>query len=104
MGPIAGRHARAVLEHVERILAIELLVAAEALDARRALLDADGSGSEPPEPGIGVADAHGRIRAVVPRLSGDREPGPDLTAVTSLVREGRLVDLVADRAPSGPNA
>src|SRR5215218_4155579 len=38
MGPIAGRHARTVLEHVERILAIELLVAAEALDCRLELL------------------------------------------------------------------
>src|SRR5262249_46396990 len=48
MGPIAGRHARTVLDHVERIVAIELLVGAEALDQRRRLLasgDADGSGS-----------------------------------------------------------
>src|SRR6185369_15567912 len=37
MGPIAARHARSVLEHVEQIVAIELLVAAEALDRRLAL-------------------------------------------------------------------
>ena len=34
MGSIAARHARQVLEHVERILSIELLVAAQALDLR----------------------------------------------------------------------
>ena len=36
MGSIAARHARTVLGHVERILAIELLVAAQALDLRLA--------------------------------------------------------------------
>src|SRR5207247_9056695 len=34
MGPIAGRHARMVLGHVDRILALEALFAAEALDLR----------------------------------------------------------------------
>ena len=34
MGSISARHARTVLEHVERILAIELLVAGQALDQR----------------------------------------------------------------------
>jgi histidine ammonia-lyase len=95
MGPIAGRHARTVLEHVEQILAIELLVAAEALDSRAALFAAERP-DEPPQPGAGVAEAHRRIRALVPRLDGDREPGPDLAAVTRLVREGALADLVAD--------
>ena len=102
MGPIAARHARSVLEHVEAIVAIELLVAAEALDQRLALLAsaADRLGGErgagvAPAPGKGVADAHARVRAVVTRIVGDREPGPDLAAVTRLVRHGALVDLVA---------
>ena len=92
MGPIAGRHARTVLEHVEQIVAIELLVGAAAIDARRRLL-ADGV-DVAPEPGAGVAEAHARVRAVVPPLVGDREPGPDIAAVTRLVREGAFVDLV----------
>ena len=37
MGSISARHARTVLGHVERILAIELLVAAQALDLRLGL-------------------------------------------------------------------
>ena len=34
-----------------------------------------------------------RIRAVIARLEGDREPGPDIEAATRLVRDGALVDL-----------
>src|SRR4029078_12806315 len=36
MGSVAARHARLVLDHVERIVAIELLVAAQALELRLA--------------------------------------------------------------------
>ena len=50
MGSIAARHARTVLEHVQRILAIELLVAAQALDLR--LAGSGGAGA----PGAGVAE------------------------------------------------
>jgi len=89
MGSVAARHARAVLEHVERILAIELLVAAQALDLR--LASADGAGVAP---GAGVADALARVRARVRHLEGDREPGPDIADVTTIVHDGALVDLV----------
>jgi histidine ammonia-lyase len=86
MGSIAARHARAVTEHVERILAIELLVAAQALDLRLAM-----SGGQ--APGAGVAEALARVRARVHHLGRDREPGPDLAAATELVRRGELADL-----------
>jgi histidine ammonia-lyase len=102
MGPIAGRHARTVLEHVERIVAIELRVAAEAIDLRRGLLaDETAPPTAAPEPGAGVVDAQARIRAVVSPLDGDREPGPDFAAVMRLVHDGALVDLV-DGADGGP--
>ena len=113
MGPIAARHARTVLEHVERIVAIELLVGAEALDQRLGLLAAAASPDEagtataadPPVPGAGVAVARDRIRAVVAPLDGDREPGPDLAALTALVHAGALVDLVTSAGPpSGAGA
>ena len=86
MGPIAGRQARVVVEHVERIVAIELLCAARALDLRLALLPGTA-------PGVGVAAAHAAIREVVKPWDGDREPGPDLEAVTGLVRRGALAEL-----------
>ena len=105
MGPIAARHARTVLEHVERIVAIELRVAGEAIDHRRRLLAGEAGGSDArPAPGAGVAEAHARIRAVVPPLDGDREPGPDLTAVTRIVHDGALVDLVAGAPGDGAPA
>ena len=90
MGSIAARHTRAVVAGVERIVAIELIVAAQALDLRLAAMVEDG----PPQPGAGVAEAHRRIRGRVAHLDRDREPGPDLAAATALVHEGALVDLV----------
>jgi histidine ammonia-lyase len=105
MGPIAGRHARTVLEHVERIVAIELRVAAEAIDHRRRLLEAEANGgagaATRPEPGAGVVEAQRRIRAVIAPLDEDREPGPDLAAATRLVHDGALVDLVGGTGDRG---
>ncbi len=91
MGSISARHARAILEGVERILAIELVVGAQALDLRLAAMGADGDGA--PAPGEGVVEAHARIRTRVAHLDRDREPGPDLAAATELVHDGALVDL-----------
>jgi len=96
MGPIAARHARSVLEHVERIVAIELLVAAQAIDLRLELLAGDGRNADaatPPMPGAGVDEAHRRIRAVATRVRADREPGADLAGATRLVHDGALADL-----------
>ena len=102
MGATAARHARDVLDNVERILAIELLVGAQALDLRRAVvadaLAPPASGApapgNAPAPGVGVAAAHRRIRAVIAPLDADREMGADIAAATRLVRTGALVDLV----------
>jgi len=89
MGSIAARHARAVLGHVEAILSIELLVAAQALDLRMA-------GPDGAAPGAGVAEALARLRERVRHLEGDREPGPDLAAATAIVHEGALADLAGE--------
>ena len=104
MGPIAARHARTVLEHVERILAIELLCGAEALDQRLALLAAvDGARGAA---GRGAARCRrGRARTIGSgprraRSAATASPGrtsPPLTAPRP--RTGDLVDLVASAAP-----
>jgi histidine ammonia-lyase len=91
MGANAGRHARTVLENVERIVAIELLCAAQALDLRLEALAA--AGAPELQAGTGVTEAHGRIRERVRRLDHDREPGPDLAAMAALVHAGVLSDL-----------
>ncbi|MBA2700592.1 MAG: histidine ammonia-lyase [Chloroflexi bacterium] len=88
MGSISARHARQVLTGVEQVLGIELVVAAQALDLRLASLPGELNA------GAGVREAHERIRAVIPHLDRDREPGPDLSAAAELVHLGRLADLV----------
>jgi histidine ammonia-lyase len=79
MGMTAALKARQVVENVRTCLAIELLVAAQALDLRAPL-----------RPARRVAEAHDRIRAAVPRLEEDRELHRDIEAVCRLVDEGQL--------------
>ena len=95
MGSIAARHARAVLGHVEQIVGIELLVAAQALELRLARTDGDAA------PGAGVVDALKLVRGRVSHLDGDREPGPDLAAATALVHDGALAGLAGPAGLAG---
>ncbi len=93
MGSIAARHAMIVVANVQRILALELLVAAQALDFR---LVRSAEAGLTVAPGAGVAEAHARIRAVVPHLDRDRIQTGDIEAAARLVRQGALIDLVAE--------
>jgi histidine ammonia-lyase len=77
MGMTAALKARQVVENVRTCLAVELLVAAGALDLRAPL-----------RPARRVAEAHARLRAVVPPVDGDRELHRDIEAVCRLVDEG----------------
>lgn len=81
MGMTAALKARQVVENVRTCLAIELLVAAQALDLR-----------SPLRPGARVGEAHRRIRAVVPHLEGDRQLHRDIEALCRMVDDG-LLDL-----------
>ena len=79
MGMTAALKARSVVENVRTCLAIELLVAAQALDLR-----------QPIRPAARVAEAHHRIRDAVPHLDEDRQLNRDIEAVCRLVDEGVL--------------
>ena len=79
MGMTAALKARQVVDHLRTCLAVEMLVAAQALDLRRPLR---------PAPRVGLA--HARIREAVPHLEEDRELHRDVEAVCRLVDEGRL--------------
>jgi histidine ammonia-lyase len=79
MGMAAALKARQVVDNVATCLAIELLVAAQAIDLRAPL-----------RPATRVAEAHRRIRVVVPHLEADRELHRDMEAVRRLVDEGAL--------------
>ena len=85
MGMTAALKLRQVVEHVRHVLAIELLVASQALDFR-----------EPHKiaPGRGVAAAHQLIRSRVPHMDTDRELHKDITSVAALVDTGELLATV----------
>ncbi|MFN8621980.1 MAG: histidine ammonia-lyase [Chloroflexota bacterium] len=82
MGATAARHARDVLRNVERVLALELLCAAQGLDFRIATIG---------QPGAGVAVAHRIVRERIAHLDTDRDPGPDIASALGLVRSGALL-------------
>ena len=85
MGPIAARHFLSVVTNAERVIAIELMCAAQSIDLRAPLT-----------PGTGTAAAWRCIRAVVPRLDEDRVLYGDIEKIADLVRDGTLQDAVID--------
>jgi histidine ammonia-lyase len=78
-GPRSGMKAQRVIELARDVVAIELLCAAEGLEYQRPLRS-----------GAGVERAHGVIRSVVPRLTNDRSPAPDIAAIAEKVRSGAM--------------
>lgn len=94
MGPIAGRLTLKVLECAADIVAIESLLAAQALDFRRAGLSfPEGRRVEgPPVPlARGVERARLAVRGVVEHWTDDAVLHPLLVAAGTLVRSGDLV-------------
>jgi histidine ammonia-lyase len=79
MGWSAGLKLRKVLENLGRILAIEALCAAQALELRTPLRSAPATGA-----------VVKRIRREVPFMEKDRFLVPDLRRAEELVRSGEL--------------
>jgi histidine ammonia-lyase len=79
MGATSALHLRTAVERAQQVLAIEALCAAQGIDFR-----------SPLRPGDGVARAHARLRSLVPHLSDDRPPSPDIAAVAELLAAGEL--------------
>lgn len=80
MGSISGRKLHKVLDNLEKILAIELMFAAQGLEFR----------SEKPAPKI--EKAYQQIRSVVPKLEEDRLIGEDILSIVEMVKR-RLFDV-----------
>jgi histidine ammonia-lyase len=72
----AALKARTAVENARSGLAIELLVAAQALDLRKPL-----------RAGVGAVAAHEVIRARVPHMDEDRELHKDIAAVREMLPE-----------------
>jgi histidine ammonia-lyase len=78
----AAWKARRVLRNLENILAIELMCGAQGIDFRAPL-----------KPGRGVRAAYERVRAIVPRLEGDRVLSGDIAALMAAVSDQRFADI-----------
>ena len=91
MGWAAARKLRTVLANLTRILAVELVASARAVDLRAPLV-----------PAVATAAARDALRAVVPGPGPDRELSPELAAAERLVATGAV--LAAVEAVTGPLA
>jgi histidine ammonia-lyase len=76
MGMTAALMALDAVERLEKVIAIELLCACQALDC------------DPGDPGTAVAALYDAVRALVPPLTQDRPPADDLAAALPLVADG----------------
>jgi histidine ammonia-lyase len=83
MGNTSGLKAGQVLANCERVLAIELLAGAQAVEFLAPL-----------EPGPGVAAARSLVRELSPRLVEDRSLSNEIERVATAVRDGSLVAVV----------
>jgi histidine ammonia-lyase len=77
MGLTAALKFRTIVENLERVIAVELLCAAQGIDFRRPL-----------RAGEGVEQAHAIIRQLVPKREADRMLAPDVEAVAGAIRKG----------------
>jgi histidine ammonia-lyase len=79
MGMTAALKLRNVVERVGRVVAVELLAAAEGLEHRAPL-----------RPGRGARRAYEAVRAYAPRLTRDRPLAPDIERVAAALRRGEF--------------
>jgi histidine ammonia-lyase len=87
MGNASGLKAWQVLANAERVLAIELLAGAQAVEFLAPL-----------QPGKGVRATREFVRSLSPRLRDDRPLAGDIEEVAAAVRDGSLVDAVESEA------
>jgi histidine ammonia-lyase len=77
MGMTGALKLRQIVEHAERIVAIELMCAAQAIECRRPLKSSPA-----------LERAVAAVRAVVPRLEQDRVLAPDIDGLSAALRKG----------------
>jgi histidine ammonia-lyase len=83
MGNGAGLKALQVVANAERVVAIELLAGAQAVEFLAPL-----------EPGLGVRAARSFVRGLSERVREDRPLSADIERVADAIRDGRLLDAV----------
>jgi histidine ammonia-lyase len=108
MGPIAARHARSIVANTARILALEALMAAQAIDFR--LRNAEfgmrndstsrsDSAFQIPHSALGEGSrlAYDLIRSRIPFLQHDQDMQPLIAAAIDLVTSGALASLLSEK-------
>jgi histidine ammonia-lyase len=83
MGPIATQKCMQVLDNTQRVIAIEMMCAAQALDFRK-----------PKRPGRGVWAAYNEIRKVVTHLEDDRVLYRDIDAILQIIKDETILKTV----------
>jgi histidine ammonia-lyase len=81
MGSISGRKALNVVENLEKILAIELLCACQALDFRHPILTTPV-----------LEEIHQKVRKQIPHTTEDRIFGEDILQAQSMLSEGFILN------------
>ena len=89
MATFAARKAVDIVGNVRRIVAIELMAAAQGIDFRRPLRSSDV-----------LEAAHARIRTAVPHYGEDRYLAPDIDALTALIANSALSGFLDMPLPS----
>jgi histidine ammonia-lyase len=79
MGMTGALKLRQIVDNAERVVAIELMCAAQGLEFRRPL-----------KAGLQIERAHAAVRGVVLRLDADRVLAPDIDALSAAVRAGNF--------------
>jgi histidine ammonia-lyase len=83
MSPTAGLKAKAILENTRRVLAIELICAAQGLDLR-----------DPLKCSKGTRAAYLKIRERVPMVKEDRPISPLIETVADMISDGSILRAV----------
>lgn len=81
MGTTAARKVREIVKNVERVLAIEMLSAAQALEFRK-----EG------RRGFGVDGVYKLVRSIIPPLKEDRIMYKDINKCIELIADGKVVE------------
>ena len=83
MGSISGRKALQVIENVEKILAIELLTAAQAFEFRKPL-----------KSGILLDEVHQYVRTLVSFAAKDRVFSEDIELAIGIIKNKKIVKTI----------
>ncbi len=76
-GPASAHKLKQCIARATSVIAIEVLTMCEGIDAHRPLRSSPA-----------LESIHAKVRAIVPRLTGDRSPAPDIAAIEAMMQRG----------------